>query len=218
MLKLISRFSALALFALLTACVTSDVSTVSTQAFVLNNDALTKPSSTKLEKGDVIEVSVEVDGVMEVSRHRMDVNDFGYVTLPLVGDVNVGGMTVAQARSVIARTYGEYYVNAPVIMVSRADVPEAGDFGYVTVMGRVSKPGPVALPNAEGIKLTEAIQFAGGFAPSAKQDAIRVSRTEPGGKKIQVTVDYQKIGTAGNARADLSLMPGDIIYVPERMF
>lgn len=218
MLKLISRFSVLALLALLAACAIDDVSTVSTEAFVQKNAAVAKPTSSTLAKGDLVEVSVEVDGVMEVSRHRMGINDFGYVTLPLVGDVYVGGMTIGQARMIIGRTYGVYYVNKPVIMLSRADTPEAGEYGYVTVMGRVGKSGRVALSAAEGIRLSDAIQLAGGFAASARQDAIRISRVEAGGKKIQVTVDYKDIGKSGKAEADVILLPGDIIYVPERIF
>ena len=215
---LLSRFLFCALISALAGCATDDVATVSTEAFVAKNSAASRPTSSKLSKGDLIEVSVEVDGLMEVSRHRMGVNDFGYVTLPLVGDVNVGGMTLEQARSVIAKTYGAYYVNAPVIMLSRADAPEAGEFGYVTVMGRVGAPGRVALPDAEGINLTEAIQSAGGFAASAKQDGIRISRVEAGGKKIQVTVDFKEIGKGGNAESDVILLSGDIVYVPERIF
>lgn len=212
------RVVAALFIAALAGCTTDDVSTLSPEAFVAKNATVSAPKSTKLSKGDLVEVSVEVDGVMEVTRHRMGVNDFGYVTLPLVGDVNVGGMTIEQARSVIARTYGAYYVNKPVIMLSRADAPEAGEYGYVTVMGRVGAPGRVALPDAEGINLTVAIQSAGGFAASAKQDAIRISRVEAGGKKIQVTVDFKDIGKGGNAESDVMLLSGDIVYVPERIF
>ena len=160
------------------------------------------------------------DGEVQVLKILISIKSHNTVTMLVLTLVILKKnlMTLEQARSVIAKTYGAYYVNAPVIMLSRADAPEAGEFGYVTVMGRVGAPGRVALPDAEGINLTEAIQSAGGFAASAKQDGIRISRVEAGGKKIQVTVDFKEIGKGGNAESDVILLSGDIVYVPERIF
>jgi protein involved in polysaccharide export with SLBB domain len=103
-------------------------------------------------------------------------------------------------------------------MVTVLDEGVAGEWGNVTVLGRVNKPGLVALTSHRGINLSAAIQAVGGFSSSAKTSGIRISRTDEDGKKLQVTVDFEQIGLAGNAEADLLLMAGDIIYVPERIF
>lgn len=200
---------------LIAGCTTTDVST---QDFAQSGSAARHEEASELAAGDAIEVSVEVDGRMEVSRHRTELNPQGYVTLPLVGDVLVQGMKLQQARNVIHKTYAAYYVNPPVTMVSRMGKAEAGEWGEVTVMGRVRNPGRIPLPDADGINLTEAIQGAGGFSPSAKPTGIKISRMDANGKKLQVTVDYEAIGQGGNAAADINLLDGDIIYVPERIF
>ncbi|MDH3981378.1 MAG: SLBB domain-containing protein [Kiritimatiellaceae bacterium] len=186
-------------------------------------DFVRKPVAEKtkivnLAPGDSIELSVEVDGRMEVSGHRAELNYTGIVTLPLVGDVKIGNMTLSKARGAIAKTYGVYFVNTPVIMISRVDDAAVGEWGFVTVTGRVSKPGRVKIPSAKGLKLTAVIQEAGGFSASAKKSAIRISRTDKNGRKIQVEVDFGEIGRNGNLKADIDLMDGDSVYIPERIF
>ncbi len=178
-----------------------------------------KISSQALQPGDAIEISVEVDGKMEVSMHRATLNAFGNVTLPLVGDVRVGGLKPDQARSVIAGAYGSYYVNPPVIMLTKIENPaEEGEWGYVTVTGKVGRPGRVKITSSKGIKLTQLIQEAGGFSGSAKQTEIRITRISNDGSKKRITVDYTEIGQEGNVEADVSLIDGDIVYIPERIF
>lgn len=202
---------------LMYGCATTDATSISTRDFMLskqNETALAKD----LVPGDGIEVSVEVDGSMEVSLHRAELDHQGMVTLPLVGDVNIGGMKLAVARDVIAKTYGAYYVNPPVVMLTLMDVDVVGEWGFVTVLGRVNKPGRIPLQSQKGINLSAAVQMAGGFSTSAKQSDIRISRIDEDGKKLRVSIDFEQIGLAGNADADIMLIDGDIIYVPERIF
>lgn len=200
---------------LIAGCTTMDVST---QEFAQSGSVTQLEETSELVAGDEIEISVEVDGRMEVAGHRTELNSQGYVTLPLVGDVLIESMKLQQARNVIHDTYAAYYVNPPVTMVSRLGKVEAGEWGHITVMGKVRNPGRIPLPDANGINLTEAIQGAGGFSPGAKPTGIKVSRMDVNGKKMQVTVDYEAIGYGGNADADINLLAGDIIYVPERIF
>ena len=172
----------------------------------------------KLVAGDSFELSVEVDGNMEVAMHRAKVDSRGMATLPLVGDLKVAGLKLEDVREIIAAKYGGYYVNPPVIILSSIEEDEVSEWGNVTVLGRVNQPGMVALTSARGINLSAAVQQAGGFSASAKTGDIRVSRTDSDGKKIQVSVDFNQIGQQGDIAADLKLMDGDIVYVPERIF
>ncbi|VGO14795.1 hypothetical protein PDESU_03364 [Pontiella desulfatans] len=202
---------------LLNGCSATGAKTVSAEEFSEKVDD-GKAKVAALVAGDGIELSVEVDGRMEVAAHRATINHAGMVTLPLVGDVKIGGMTLAHARSAIYETYGAYFVNSPVIMINRVDDAAEGEWGFITVTGRVSQPGRIKIPSAKGMKLTAVIQEAGGFEASAKKSDIRVSRTSKDGRKIQVTVDYDEIGQEGNLQADIDLKDGDIVYVPERIF
>lgn len=204
-------------FMLQTGCVTSDGASASTQEFSKNKPTQASLPS-ELVVGNTVELSVEVDGNMEVLSHHAQINQQGMVTLPLVGDVKISGYTLSKARSTIAQTYGAYYVNPPVVMLSLQVDPEDGEWGSVTVMGRVIQPGRVPLRSQSGMNLTEAIQEAGGFAPSANKSKIRVSRTDKDGKNLKVYVDFEEIGQKGNMDSDIKLIDGDIIYVPQRIF
>ncbi|MEI6892440.1 MAG: polysaccharide biosynthesis/export family protein [Pontiella sp.] len=172
----------------------------------------------ELTSGDIIELSVEVDGRMEVVAYRVSLGHEGFATLPLVGEVELGGCTLDNAQEVIAKTYGVYYVQPPVIMLSLVNDGETGGFGAVIVLGKVRRPGRIALNNAHGMNLTEAIMDAGGFAASAKKSEIRISRSDKEGRKRHVVVDYNEIGRGGTAEADIKLIAGDLIYVPERIW
>lgn len=201
---------------LIAGCASLDLETPTSGFAFGSQQDMTK--SRDLAPGDGVEVSVEVDGNMEVSSHRAEINHQGLVTLPLVGDVKIGGMKLSAARDTIAKTYGAYYVNPPVVMLSLLAGGIEGEWGYVTVLGRVNQPGRVPLPSQSGINLSAAVQLAGGFAPSAKTGDIRISRTDELGLTTRISVDFEQIGRAGNADADVLLTDGDIVYVPERIF
>lgn len=210
-------FALIVIAVLHSGCTTPNTVSLSAEEFLREKPEQAVPIS-ELAAGASIEVSVEVDGNMEVLSHRAEINHQGIVTLPLVGDVKVGGCTLSQARDVVLKTYSGYYVSAPVIMINVLDDAEKGEWGSVTVMGCIGNPGRVPLRASTGMNLTEAIQEAGGFKPSAKTSSIRVSRVDAAGKKLKITVDYDDIGRKGDAAADIKLIDGDIIYVPERSF
>jgi len=199
-------------------CSTQKSTIVGTRDFSQTSPKARTVQAVELTSGDMIEFSVEVDGTIEVPRQVASVDYQGKVTLPLVGDVKVGGLNLEIARSVIAKRYRSYYVNEPVIMVSVVDENAVSEWGQVTVLGRVNKPGVVPLTTGTGMSLSAAIQAAGGFASSAKANDIRVSRINKEGKKIQVSVNFDEIGRSGNAGADINLLAGDIVFVPERIF
>jgi hypothetical protein len=68
---------------LFSGCTTMETTSTSTKDFSLGmlDDV---PEANDLVPGDRIEVSVEVDGAMEVSLHRAELNHQGIVTLPLL--------------------------------------------------------------------------------------------------------------------------------------
>ena len=219
MQRIIERVALFAIpLVLLAGCATTGSSSASVRSF-MGATPDQQSQSSELSAGNTIEVSIEVDGSMEVISHRAQINQQGMVTLPLVGDVKIDGYTLSKARGIIADTYGAYYVNPPVVMISLLIDPEdGGEWGDVTVTGRVGQPGRVPLRSQNGMNLTEAIQLAGGFAPSAKKSDIHISRTDELGMKTKVVVDYEDIGRGGDASSDIKLIAGDIVYVPERIF
>ena len=205
-------------FAVMCGCETTDSVSVKLEDFNQLSPGAGLKESVTLAAGDVLLLSVEVDGRMEYTSHRAVVNLTGFVSLPLVGDVAVNGLTLEQARHKIIGRYSKYYVSPPLVMLSVSSVGGTSEWGSVSVLGQVGSPGSVSLSSGAGIRLSEAIQQAGGFSSSAKKSAVRVTRNAETGEKKHVVIDYNEIGQQGNADADLMLIDGDIIYVPQRVW
>lgn len=174
--------------------------------------------STTLGPGDVIKFAVEVDGLEQVAESSIELNENGIGTFPLVGDIWMTGLTRSAAKARLEKAYRALYVNPPMISFSVEYGGEVEAWGYVTVLGRVSTPGRVAISSPEGIYLSEAIKLAGGFALGAKRNAVKVSRIDDDGKKLQAIIDFKRIADTGDASADIELQAGDMVFIPERLF
>ncbi len=183
-----------------------------TQAPVAHNDVV----GATLRPGLTMNVQVLVTGQKEVDEKNRRISESGLITLPLVGDVHVAGLTVAEAQTNLNTAYGRFFVAPQVIVECLMESGEAAvsPWGHVTVLGRVKKPGQVNMPPTREITVTRAIQLAGGLDTSARSGAIRVTRTR-GDSTEHFEVNLGRIGARGQSRDDIQLMPGDVVFVPE---
>lgn len=100
---------------------------------------------------------------------------------------------------------------------------EPGDTVYVPrrepvyLLGQVQKQGALAVPFEYPLTVTKAVALSGGFTAYARHSRVRITRrTAKGVEKF--TVDVGSILAAGNLDKDIELLPGDMVYVPERVF
>lgn len=163
----------------------------------------------KISSADLISVTVYQDA--EMSR-KVRVNANGTVSLPLVGAVKVGGMTLIDAQAAIEEKLGKYLVSPQVSLFIE-------DYGNKTifVMGEVQKPGSYPIPTESRMTVLEAISTAGGFTPVAAQDRARVLRNV-NGASVTYTINTKEITQQGQKEKDMVLEPNDIIYVPQSFF
>jgi protein involved in polysaccharide export with SLBB domain len=87
-------------------------------------------------------------------------------------------------------------------------------WGTVTVLGEVNKPGPVDVPSTMDLRVTRALQLAGGTTAIADKASIRVTRCDKDGKQVKTTVDLIEIGKEGRPDKDMLLKAGDVVWVP----
>ncbi len=162
-----------------------------------------------ISSADLIAVTVYQDA--EMSR-KVRVNANGTVSLPLVGAVKVGGMTLIEAQAAIEGKLGKYLVNPQVSLFIE-------DYGNKTifVMGEVTKPGSYPIPTESRMTVLEAISTAGGFTAVAAQDRARVLRNV-NGASVTYTINTKEITQQGQKDKDMVLEPNDIIYVPQSFF
>ena len=180
-------------------------------------------STARLRPGLSVVIAVFVAGVPEVNETTKRVPDEGIITLPLIGNVNVDGLTLGELADQLTKKYGEFFIHPHVIAQFVLDSGSDGEltaspWGFVTVLGRVARQGKVAIPPTQDMTVSTAIQRAGGLASSAKDSAIAVTRKKEDGETEKLIVDLKAMGRRGAVDEDIRVKAGDVIFVPEEIF
>lgn len=156
----------------------------------------------KLTPNDLIEV--EVFGVSELKR-TVRVNSTGHIALPLIGTLEVAGLSPADAEALIAIQYGAKYLKDPQVSVFVKEFTTK----RITVDGAVVKPG--IFPLTGPITLLRALALAGGGGPMADLENVMLFRLTPEGKadNKKYNLDLIRKGEA----EDPLLQSDDIVVV-----
>lgn len=159
----------------------------------------------RIGAGDTLHITVYQSPDLSIDAR---VNEAGDISYPLLGRVNLGGLTInaAEARLAQALKKGEIVKDPQVIIVVtnvRAN--------QVNVLGQVGKPGRFGLDLA-GMRLTEVISLAGGIIAGAGSDTI-VLIGRRNGQAYRHEADLPKIFAPGGSNDDIVVMPGDTIWV-----
>jgi polysaccharide biosynthesis/export protein len=152
--------------------------------------------------GDVLNINVWKEPTLSGT---VKVRPDGFVTLPLVNEIQVVGMTTAQLRKVLEDRYKEFVVD-PFVTVRL----EAIASSEVFLVGQVARAGAFPLNGNE--TLLQILTRAGGLAIFADRSNLRVVRRD-GTKVTEYIVDYEAI-IKGDLKQDILLRPGDRIIVP----
>ncbi|MDD5302941.1 MAG: polysaccharide export protein [Elusimicrobia bacterium] len=163
----------------------------------------------RISAADLISVTVYQD--LDMNR-KVRVNANGAISMPLIGTVKVGGMTLIEAQATMEAKLAQYLVSPQVSLF----IEEYGN-KTVFVMGEVQKPGSYPIPTESRMTVLEAISTAGGFTPIAGQDRTRVLRNV-NGVSVTYTIEVKAITQQGQKEKDLVLEPNDVIYVPQSFF
>jgi polysaccharide export outer membrane protein len=153
---------------------------------------------------DVLAVNVWKD--TELTR-TVTVRPDGKISLPLIGELAVSGLTASSVQRLITQRLTEY-VSKPQVTVI---VQEVKSKTYI-VVGKVAKPGAYELGKPTSV--LEAIAIAGGFLDFAKPDKVYIIRQRDGGPSETLHFDYKKVIKGKNAEQNVELKNGDTIVVP----
>jgi polysaccharide export outer membrane protein len=97
----------------------------------------------------------------------------GYIDFPVLGRIQIGGMTISEAKNKVQQLVSQQLVD-PVVMVRFMNF-------RITVIGEVAHPATYTIPDQK-INLLEAIGLAGDLTTYGKRDNILVIR-EVNGKR-----------------------------------
>lgn len=173
------------------------------------------PPDYKIANGDELEFQVFSENDVNTTQR---VSSAGDIRLPMIGTVVVEGLTLRDAETKLEALYksGGYYVTPQVILSVKQYIERS-----VSVLGQVNKPDRIVLPvETKNIGIIRAITLAGGLTRIAKTDAIVVTRPGADGHETRMIVNltnYLDSKTATNVES-FQLLPGDIVFIPERNF
>jgi polysaccharide export outer membrane protein len=129
------------------------------------------------------------------------VNDTGYVTLPVVGEVSVKNMAIQDAQLTIKKHIDEYIKDATVIV-------KLTSF-KITILGEVHRPG-IYMVYDNGINLFEALGKAGDLTDYGnRHNVLIVRQTREGTKSFRVSLLDKEILFS----EFFYIHPNDVIYV-----
>jgi len=164
------------------------------------------PADYLIGPADLLEIKVfEYDKLNSTVR----VSSRGEVTLPLLGSVGVNGLTAREAEEKIENLLKEgVYIKDPHVSVFIKEHKSK----LVSVIGYVREPGNYELLGRQN--LLDALAAAKGLENNAGR-TIYLTRNEEDGRKQAYMVDLEELLIKGNSDINLTLKPGDVIYVPE---
>lgn len=157
------------------------------------------------------QVNISVWGNPELSL-EMPVRPDGKISMPLIGDVQAGGLQPETVAADIKRKLSRYIKN-PNVTVILTDLRSTAYISRIRVTGAVGSP--ISIPYRQGITLLDAILEAGGLTEFAAPGRTKLFRQIGDQTKIY-DIDLDAILNDGNLSTNLKLIPGDIISVPER--
>jgi len=131
----------------------------------------------------------------------------GTIVFPLIGEIELGGLTPAQAGNRIAGELrrGGFMVK-PQVAVSILQVRSR----QVHVLGQLQRPGSYVLEDT-GARLTDILTLAGGIS-AAGADTVTVL-THRDGKAITRAIDLPGIFRGGDGATNIQIENGDTIFV-----
>jgi protein involved in polysaccharide export with SLBB domain len=161
-----------------------------------------------LQPGDLLHI--EVLRVDELKRDRRITQEYS-IDMPLIGVLNLRGMTLREATQLIRARYEKDYLVNPQVSVNVIEYVKR----YVNVIGQVNNAGAVEFPPEQGLTLNQAITRAGGPTRLANLKKVTLSRLTEEGTSEKTIVNVEDI-IAGKAR-DIPLQKDDTIQIPENL-
>jgi polysaccharide biosynthesis/export protein len=160
---------------------------------------------------DLVQISVWDNPELSVT---VPVRPDGKISVPIIGDVQVGGLTSQEAAASI-RDRLSVYIRDPQVAVILTDLRSHQYLTRVRVTGAVAKP--TSIPHRPGMTVLDLVLEAGGINEFAAPDNTKLYRKTGAGTKV-FDIRLGEILKEGQLETNVELQPGDVVTIPERLF
>lgn len=173
-------------------------------------DAMPLQGDYQIGAGDTVNINVWRNPEVSLS---VPVRPDGKITTPLVEDLQAAGKTSTELARDIEKALGKYIQQPMVTVIVTSFV---GPYNQqIRVIGQAARP--QALPYRQGMSLMDVLIAVGGitdFAAGNKANIIRMVD----GKRQTVPVRLHDLLRDGDISANVAVLPGDILVIPEGWF
>jgi len=160
---------------------------------------------TRIGAGDTVRITVYQSPDLSLETR---VNENGAISYPLLGRVQLAGLTVNAAEAHLASELKRRdFVKDPQVIIVVTQVRA----NQVNVLGQVGRPGRYPLDLA-GMRMTEVLALAGGVVSAAGSDTI-VLTGKRDGRPFRHEVDLPRLFAPGGVADDIVVAPGDTVWV-----
>lgn len=158
--------------------------------------------------GDNLKIDVYRNADLSVS---VSVRPDGKITVPVAGDVAVGGHTPEEVSKVVAAALAEY-IRDPIVTTTVIGMGSNEFLTRVRVTGAVVKP--TSTQYRKGMTVLDLILESGGVNEFASPSGTILYRAS--GEHIKIRLD--RLLKGADMSTNYAVKPGDLINVPERLF
>jgi polysaccharide export outer membrane protein len=163
-----------------------------------------QPGDYVIGRQDLLQISVfQLDSLSQTVRVQED----GTISLPLVGELRVEGMTRRELEKSIAARLTPRYLLDPQVSVFVKEFQSK----KVAVLGAVGRPGSFELIGTR--TLLEMLSLAEGILKEQAGATIQIHRKGPNGQTHVIPIDFAAL-EGGVPTANVVVQGGDIIHVP----
>jgi polysaccharide export outer membrane protein len=172
-----------------------------------------KQGDYRLGPGDAIRIVVFQNPDLTLDTR---VAEGGTITYPLIGSVDVGGFTIAQAeRNIAAALKKGGFVQQPQVNIILSQVRG----NQVSVLGQVNHPGRFPLETFH-TRISDLLAMAGGISagggltggPGGADKVVVIGLRE--GQPFRKEIDLSDLFAGSKPEDDFEVASGDVIYVP----
>jgi polysaccharide export outer membrane protein len=135
------------------------------------------------------------------------VSEEGKITLPLLGEVEVEGLSKAELEKTLSQLLEKEYLENPQVTVFIREYQSR----LVSVLGAVERPGPYKLLGQQ--TLLQIIAQAGGMTHDAGKEIIIIRKIEDQ-KNISLKISIEDLMLKGDVSLNIFLLPDDVINIP----
>lgn len=157
------------------------------------------------------EYSISVNDLLEINVYQepdltktVRVAVDGNISYPLLGSIQVKGLTAKELETKITNLLKEDFLVNPQVSVF------VKEHAKISVLGQVRKPGTYEL--MAGLTVMDAISLAGGFTEKANSTDIKLVRQRDNEKET-ISLNAEEIVEQGHKEQDVEVEAGDLIIV-----